>query len=190
MKLQRRFRRGSALSWAVGVAAAAVCLAAGLLIGQFARPRTPPEAQIPWPVFATATHGQDNFAVCTGQLDEGIEAIFFLDFLTGDLRAVAMNVRTHQFNAFYHRQIYGDMKHKGDVKNPRYLMVTGIADLQRGARNERMGRALVYVADINTGVCVAYGVPSTVAKTALGFQAAAPLVPVDRVEFRTTQIRD
>lgn len=184
--MKRRFRRGSAAPWAMGLAAASVSLAIGVLIGVLAIGRQEPP---PLPVFATATHGQDNFAICTGQLEEGLDAIFFLDFLTGELRAAALNIRTHRFQAFYQRSIIQDLGTK-DVKNPRYLMVSGIADLQRGAGNQRMSRAVVYVAELNSGICVAYGVPSVQAKTALGFQSAAPLMPVDRLEFRTVKVRD
>ena len=31
------------------------------------------------PIHAVATHGQDNFAIATGSLDENVEAIFVLD---------------------------------------------------------------------------------------------------------------
>jgi hypothetical protein len=167
--------------------AAAVALAAGIVIGVTAIGRQEPPVL---PVFATATHGQDNFAVCTGEVEDGLDAIYFLDFLTGDLRAAVMNVRSHKFTAYYHRNIMKDLEVKDPIKNPRFLMVTGIADLQRGAGNQRLGRAVVYVAELNSGVCVAYGVPSVQTKTALGFQAAAQLLPIDRLVFRSVPVRD
>ena len=36
------------------------------------------------PVHAVATHGQDNFAIATGPLDDNVEAIFVLDSVTGE----------------------------------------------------------------------------------------------------------
>ena len=188
--MKRRFRKGSAAPWAWGVTAAAVALAMGVIIGVLAIGRPQPPLSMPMPVFATATHGQDNFAVSTGQLEEGLDAIYFLDYLTGDLRVAALNIRSHRFQSFYHRNILQDLGSKDGVKNPRYLMVTGVADLQRGAGNQRLGRAVVYVAELNTGVCVAYGVPSMPGKAALGFQQAAPLAVIDRLQFRSVPIRD
>jgi len=164
-----------------------VSLAVGVVIGVSAIGRPEP---LPLPVFATATHGQDNFAICTGELEDGIEAIYFLDFLSGELRAAAMNIRTRRFQAFYQRSIVNDLGTK-EVKNPRYLMVSGIADLQRGAgAQQRVGRAVVYVAELNSGVCVVYAVPSIPPKANIGFQAAGPLVPLDRVEFRSVRARE
>jgi hypothetical protein len=40
------------------------------------------------PLHAVATDRSETFAVATGFVDEGIEAVYFLDFLTGDLSAV------------------------------------------------------------------------------------------------------
>src|SRR4051812_6114177 len=60
----------------------AVGLMAGVVIGLNASGLWP---QVP--LHAVATHGQDNFAICTGPLDDEIEAIFVLDFATGDLKA-------------------------------------------------------------------------------------------------------
>ena len=39
------------------------------------------------PLHATATHGLDKFAIATGLVDDSVEALYFLDFLTGDMRA-------------------------------------------------------------------------------------------------------
>src|SRR6185369_8202939 len=82
------------------------------------------------PLHATATQGLDKFAICTGLVDDNVEAIYFLDFLTGDLRAAVINPKTGKFNSFYTRNIAQDF---GAVnKNARYLVVTGFADMPRG----------------------------------------------------------
>lgn len=185
--MRRRIFKRIAVPWALGIAGAAAALAIGVVVGVRSTPQPEPW---PLPVSATATHGQDNFAICTGELEDGLDAIFFLDFLTGELRASALNVRTRHFQAFYQRSIVSDLGLK-DIKNPRYLMVTGMADLQRTAgAQQRMGRAVVYVAELNSGICIAYAVPSVPPKANVGFQAAAPLVLVDRLQFRTVKIRD
>ena len=42
------------------------------------------------PLHATATDRSDTFAIATGAVDDDTEAVYFLDFLTGDLRAVVL----------------------------------------------------------------------------------------------------
>lgn len=140
------------------------------------------------PLHAVATHGQDNFALATGVLDEEVEAAYFLDFLTGDLKAAVLNPQTHKFTAFYKTNILQHMASE-DVKNPRFLMVTGRADLRRGAAPTQIGDSVVYVCEVNSGKMVAYGTPWVPGRQALGAQTKTALVPLDRVEFREVKIR-
>ena len=60
------------------------------------------------PLHATATHGLDKFAIATGLVDDSVEALYFLDFLTGDMRAAVINPKTGKFNSFYTRNIATD----------------------------------------------------------------------------------
>src|ERR1044071_1236909 len=57
------------------------------------------------PLHAAATHGIDKFAIATGLVDNTVEALYFLDFLTGDMRAAVINPKTGKFNAFFTRKI-------------------------------------------------------------------------------------
>ena len=126
----------------------AIGLALGLVIGGW-WPATP--------LHAVATDRYDTFAIATGPVDDQVEAIYFLDFLTGDLRAAVLN-RLGKFTAFYHYNILTDLGVEPG-KNPRFLMVTGINDIQRGAARMRPSRSIVYVAEINSGVVAAYAIP-------------------------------
>ncbi len=54
------------------------------------------------PLHATATQGLDKFAIATGLVDDSVEAVYFLDFLTGDLRAAVINPKNGKFNSFFH----------------------------------------------------------------------------------------
>ena len=56
----------------------AIGLAAGLVIGLNVAGIWP---QIP--IHASATAGQDNFAMCTGTIDPEVEAVYLLDYVTG-----------------------------------------------------------------------------------------------------------
>ena len=65
-------------------------LVAGLLLAWF-WPNTP--------LRAVATDRCDTFAMATVPLDDTVEAVCFLDFLTGNLRGAALSKLTGQFNA-------------------------------------------------------------------------------------------
>ena len=156
----------------------------GLVVGANATswlPRTP--------VLASATHGENSFAVCTGELDEDVEGVFFLDFLTGDLKAGVLSMQNGKFMTAYERNVTGDFA-KG-VKNPRYLMVSGRANLRRGAGAQPMpGRAVVYVAEINSGIVAAYGIPWSASRASATSPLKSEIVLLDRTKFRTRAIRD
>jgi hypothetical protein len=156
-----------------------VGLIAGVLIGQF-WPHTP--------LHAVATDRLDNYAIATGPVDEETEAVFFLDFLTGTLKAAVLSrdARTPKFRAFYEANINADLartitvlnagrggggrKGRGAVgmpgmiqtpQSPNYLMVTGGVHIQATAAQGRTppGRCVVYVAETNTGIVMAYVIP-------------------------------
>jgi hypothetical protein len=160
-----------------------VWLAAGLLIGLSLAgvwPNTP--------IHAVATDRFDTFAIATGPVDEEVEAIFFLDFLTGDLRAAVLGNQMPRFVAFYQFNI---LQHMGvDVsKNPRYLMVTGMADLRRGAARMRPSRCVVYVAEVTTGRVGAYAIPWSREQYMAGQRMTGALMPLDVTQFRTAAVR-
>src|SRR5215510_15197278 len=101
------------------------------------------------PLHAAATHGIDKFAIATGLVDNGVEALYFLDYLTGDMRAAVINPKSGKFNAFYTRNIAADFGGAGRTTG--YLMVTGQADMPRGTANFQFAKSIVYVADVSTG---------------------------------------
>jgi hypothetical protein len=141
------------------------------------------------PVHAVATHGQDSFAIATGPVQDDIEAIFFLDFLTGDLRAAVMSFQTGKFNSFFTYNVAADLSMPG-AKNPRYLMVTGIADFRRGFGNVQPGQAIVYVAEANSGQIAAYALPWASTLQTSGRPQTGTFILLDKRKFRTTAIRD
>ena len=140
------------------------------------------------PLHATATHGLDKFAICTGLVDDTVEAIYFLDFLTGDMRAAVINPKTGKFIAYYTRNIAADF---GTVtKNPRYLIVTGFADMPRGRSNFQFAKSVVYVAEASTGQVAAYSIPWNSSVFAAGKPQSGEFQPLDIAQFRTAFVRD
>jgi hypothetical protein len=111
------------------------------------------------PLHAVATDRNEGFAMATGYCDEQVEAVYFLDFLTGDLSAAVVSKQTGRFNAFYTYNVVGDLS-ANPGKAPRYLLTTGSADLRRsGGKAASLSRSLVYVAELNSGKVAAYAIP-------------------------------
>ncbi len=138
-------------------------------------------------VHATATHGEGNFAIATGPADNGIEAFYFLDFLTGDLRAAVVSRRRGDFTAFFEYNIQNDFE---PTKNPKYLMVTGQANLPRGSGNIQLGNSLIYIAEATTGQVNAYALPFNANLNAAGKSQRASFIHMAGGSFRTTFVRD
>ena len=144
----------------------------------------------PWgtQVHATATHGESNFAIATGLVDDRLEGFYFLDFLTGDLRAATVSRRTGEFVAFFERNIQQDFSGAG--KNPKYLMVTGLADIPRGRANTQIGRSLIYVAEAASGEVAAYALPWNASQNNKGLPQRGGFIKLASGSFRTTFVRD
>ena len=154
-------RRYAAAGWLVAG------LAAGLLMASFL-----PHA----PLHAVATERLDNFTIATGAVDEDVEAIYFLDVLTGTLKVAVVSNQKPGFQAKGEVNLNADLQKAVMALNvrmpsggtaarpaiqvptaPNYAMVTGYADLRRGSSGRaRPSLALVYVAETSTGIVMAY----------------------------------
>lgn len=140
------------------------------------------------PLHASATHGIDKFAIATGTVDSGVEALYFLDFLTGDMRAAVINPKTGKFTAFYSRNIAADFGGAG--RSSGYLMVTGSVNMPRGANNFQYAQSIVYVAEAGTGQVAAYTIPWNSSLHAAGKVQRGEFHPLDVQQFRTAFVRD
>jgi hypothetical protein len=139
------------------------------------------------PLHASATHGIDKFAIATGLVDDGVEALYFLDFLTGDMRAAVINPKTGKFNSFFTRNIAQDFGGAG--RNTGYLMVTGTANMPRGANNFQFADSIVYVAEAGTGQVAAYTIPWSSSLQAAQKTQYGEFQPLDVQQFRTAFVR-
>ena len=140
------------------------------------------------PVHAVATHGEDNFAIATGFVDMEIEAFYFLDFLTGDLRAAVVSRRTGDFVAFFEKNILEDFE--VIPKNPKFLMVTGMASIPRGQAAFQPGRSLIYIAEASSGFVNAYAVPWNSSLNNKGAPQRGTFIRIAGFPFRTAFVRD
>jgi hypothetical protein len=140
------------------------------------------------PLHAVATDRVDTFAMATGYVDEGVEAVYFLDFLTGDLSAVALSRQGRGFTAIYG---YPGAKLMADLgvdpaKKPQYMMVTGAAYTRRGAGGTQLSPSVVYVAEVTTGMVAAYGIPWSRAAYTSGRPVSGQLLPLAKSRFRAS----
>jgi hypothetical protein len=170
--------RDSRITWLTGG------LIAGLVVGLNIAGLWP---QVP--LHAVATHGQENFAICTAPMDEDIEGIFVLDDITGDLKAATLNTQTRRFNTFFEYNVVQDLA-TPNTKNPHYRIVGGVAGLRANVAAGQLGRSVIYVAEVTSGQVVAYGVPWVPGRASGAMPIKATLLPLDRWQFRTTAIRN
>lgn len=138
-------------------------------------------------VHATASIGEDNFSIATGLVDQDLEGFFFLDFITGDLRGAILSRRTGKFSGFFEYNVQADFGTQ--TQNPKYLMVTGLADLPRGKGPAQLGRSVVYVAEATSGQVYAYALPYSGSLNAKGAPQNGTFVMIDGGPFRTAFVR-
>ncbi len=140
------------------------------------------------PIHAVATDRVDNFALATGPLDDDTEALFYLDFLSGELKATALSPIARKFFASFTANVAQDLG--VDVsKNPQYMMVTGNSIFRRGGGQVQPGNSVVYVAELTSGKVAAYAVPWSQAYAIAGRQIRAPLVLLDVNPMRVSLAR-
>jgi hypothetical protein len=140
------------------------------------------------PVHAVATDRYDNFAICTGEVEEGLEALFVLDFLTGEIKAGVLSPQNGRFTAQYTHNIIKDLGVEAN-QNPKYLMCTGKVAIQaRGAGMNRGSSSALYVAELTTGRIAAYTLPWA-GNTVAGGVVGAPFILLDVKQFRPNIIR-
>ena len=135
------------------------------------------------PLHAVSTDRSKTFVMASGPVDEEFEAVYFLDFLTGDLTAVVLGRQGNAFTARYHRNIIQDLG-VNPAKNPSYMMVTGTTLVQRGMAQVRPSLGSVFVAEIGSGRVAAYSIPWSKNAHRTGRPIQGTLVPLAVTEFR------
>lgn len=158
----------------VGGTVALVAVGIGLGVGLTVSAGGRAWEQRPERVFALTSEADGSFAVCTVPLDGGTEGFFMLDFETGDLSGGVLGPGTSKFAASYKYNVLKDLGFKpGQVKNPKFLLVSGAADVRQAGGT--LASSVLYVTDSSTGTTVAYGIPWSAQQP----QMMAPLVPLD-----------
>jgi hypothetical protein len=107
---------------------------------------------------AVATHGAESMALATGEIDEGVEGIFILDFISGDLTCQVVNSRAGGLGGIYKQNVARDLGVE-QGKQPKYLITTGRLATRQNISNLRPAKCIVYVADSTTGRYIGYMLP-------------------------------
>lgn len=162
-----------------------IMLSLGLVLGLIAGMLLPQS-----PVHAVATDRYENFAISTIPIDNSLEAVVILDSLTGDLKGYAISPQKGAFNTIYHRNIVGDFPNLAAAKNPRFLMVSGMARIvPRGGAMQRGIQSALYIAELTTGQINAYGLMWNPQWGQAAQPVPAQILPIDKVQFRQQVIR-
>jgi hypothetical protein len=140
------------------------------------------------PAHAVATAQIESFAICTAPLDEDGEAVFFLDYLTGDLRGAAISPNNYRFAAAFQANVTTDLGVDA-TKQPKYLLVSGVNQFRKAAGGVQLGNSVIYVAELTSGKVAAYGIPWQRNLRNSNQPVKAPLQLLDSLEFRNVQIR-
>lgn len=162
---------GVTLGLFAGIGAAA----SFMYFGQPARPAGWPQGV---PLHASTASTSESMAIATGRIDEDVEGLFTLDFLTGDLQCFVLNPRNGKYVGWFKTNVTAHLPvEKG--KKPQYLLTTGLWAPAGFATNQRPCQCVCYVADANTGMVQAYYFPWVRGAASSGLTQSAPLLTID-----------
>jgi hypothetical protein len=157
------------------LAAAGIGLAVGLVISGL-WPHTP--------LYAVATDRIESYGMATGPLDSDVEAVYFLDFLTGQLTAVVLGKVPNSWSGYFTTNVSADM-HIDPQKNPKFLMVTGVVNMRRGGGSRlQPASSVCYVAEVTSGQVAAYIIRWTPSMYAAGQPQSGQINLVSITHFR------
>lgn len=148
-------------------------------VGWRPEPSSSPEVVREIPLAAAGAMNTERFAVATGPVDDEVEGLFILDFVTGELQCQVMNVRNSRFGGSFRTNVLQDLG-TGPRKNNQLALVTGESHFARAGRVARVGRSVAYVLDPSTGIYAAYALKWRPELAAAGRQQSGALELLDR----------
>jgi hypothetical protein len=163
-------------------------LAGGIWIGKYSPDAVAMAGLQDLRLKAVASHGTDTFAIATGAIDDELEGLYTLDFLTGDLNCFVINPRTGNFAGWFHANVANVLKVERG-KKPSYLIATGLINATGGGGGGRPAASLCYVADANTGQVAAFTFPWVKAATSAGAAQATEMRALGPWKARNVDLR-
>lgn len=116
------------------------------------------------PAFATTGDRDASFAMVTievGQSAAGIndpmDGVFILDFLTGKLQGAVLNRQNGVFAQLYFRDVAKDFNVDPESE-PHYAMVSGISQLP-ARKGNIYASGVLYIGELSSGKVLAYAFP-------------------------------
>ncbi|VAX42467.1 hypothetical protein MNBD_PLANCTO02-1419 [hydrothermal vent metagenome] len=130
---------------------------------------------------AITTDRDSKFALATTKVnfETGIEGIFVLDFLTGQIKGSILDTKAGKFNHAYFRNVAVDFNIDPKAK-PHYAIVSGKAPL-RNLNGVSMAQSVIYVAELTSGKVLCYAYPYGTSRNKV---APVELVLLDGFQFR------
>ena len=143
-----------------------------------------------WPheqAHAIAVDRNNKFAVatCPVNFTNTVEAVFVLDFLTGQLQGRVLNPTVGKFMHSYFRNVAADFSVDPKAE-PQYTIVAGQATLtSKGRQTNATG--VVYIGELTSGKMICYRFLYTDTRVPLPTQ---PLLPLDFFQFRESSSKN
>ena len=134
------------------------------------------------PAVLESAAGGQQMSLATGRIEDGIEALFGLDHLTGDLFCWILSPTTGAVASTFRVNVTGALSVDGDAD---YVLTTGLMDF-RIARSggQRVSHSVVYVSDGNSGRVVGYSLVYDSSALSRGITAAGELTQITRMITR------
>lgn len=105
---------------------------------------------------ADSASGAKTMAMATGPIDDSVEGLFVLDFLTGELFCWVVSPNTG-WMAQYRTNVAAEFGGVDKERAPEYVMTTGrIGSVGRTGQG-RPANTICYVGDANSGKVIAFG---------------------------------
>lgn len=145
-------------AWGILLAGCGLCLlGVGMVAGTLvAVVNQQPQTTFELPLFATATDTGTSMSMATGPIDDEMEGVFFLDFVSGELTCAVINSRTAKPGGFFRTNVIKALGIAED-KKPSYLMTTGAANFVGFKQGQQQpSKTVVYVCDQTTGRFAGY----------------------------------
>ncbi|MCA9057090.1 MAG: hypothetical protein KDA85_01265 [Planctomycetaceae bacterium] len=121
------------------------------------------------PLKAAVASGNENFTMVTVPYatPNQSEAVFVLNHLTGVLSGSVLDTRGGKFTHFYLRNVAADFQVASGTKSAQYAIVSSHANMASAGSN-RPAEGAIYIAELSSGVVIAYAFPQPVSRNAGG----------------------
>ncbi len=144
----------------------------------------------PEPLHAMTALGSEHKTLVTVPLDAGMEAVVSLDHVTADLTGYVLDRFTGRFFIQYRYNVARDFALR-QGQQPKFLMVSGLADFRQFSSNQRIADGVIYISEENSGQVVAYGIPwNSQFRASTSGPQQLQFIPLDNARTRFVEVRN